>query len=221
MRADPVRVPRANRDPAEVARKRSLLYEPHIAPLTAFVERLRAQQGGRESVPWFDPTEAGVNARILALLEAPGPRATGTGGPRPKANGSGFISCDNNDRTADHMWHLLRDAGIDRATEYASWNIVPWYVGDGRTIRRVNNADIDEARPALLELLDLLPKLRVVMLFGDAAQKGWRRARINRGVGIVEVRHPSPQWLHRYPSAREKLRDAFAAAKDIAERPVK
>lgn len=112
---DPTRAPKANGDPAEVARKLSLLQEPHVAPLTAFVERLRVQHGGGESVPWFDPTEAGVHARILALLEAPGPKATGATGPRPKARGSGFISADNTDPTADHVWHLLRDSRIDRA----------------------------------------------------------------------------------------------------------
>src|SRR3954452_19365581 len=101
MRADPDRVPRSNRDPAKVARKLSLLQARHVAPLTAFVERLRVEHGGSESVPWFDPTEAGVHARILALLEAPGPKATGAAGPRPKVKGSGFISADNDDPTAD------------------------------------------------------------------------------------------------------------------------
>ncbi len=216
MPSDPNRTSRTNRDFAEVARKRSLLHEPHVAPLTGFVERLRAQHGGGESVPWFDPTEAGVNARILALLEAPGPKATGAEGPRPRSKGSGFISCDNDDPTADHVWHLLHGARIDRATEYASWNIVPWYVGDGNKIRAANRKDIDQARPALRELLDLMPRLRVVMLLGDAAQKGWRRAGIDRGLEVVNVRHPSPQWLHRYPGARQELRDAFAQAKRVS-----
>ena len=114
MRSDPTRSSQTNRDPAEVARKVALLHEPHIAPLTAFVVQLRDQHGGGESVPWFDPTEAGIDARILALLEAPGAKATGAAGPRPKAKGSGFISADNKDPTADHVWHLLRDSGIDR-----------------------------------------------------------------------------------------------------------
>jgi hypothetical protein len=213
---DPTRCPKANGDPAEVARKLSLLREPHIAPLTAFVERLRAQHGGGESVPWFDPTEAGVRARILALLEAPGPKATGSAGPRPKAKGSAFISADNTDPTADHVWHLLRNSGIDRAREYAAWNIVPWYVGDGRAIRSATREDIEQARPALLELLDLMSELRVVMLLGDAAQKGWDRARINRGLHVIRARHPSPQWLHRYPTARWELHDVFARAKELS-----
>ena len=188
-----------------------------MAPLSAFVGRLRVQHGGGESVPWFDPTEAGVHARILALLEAPGPRATGATGPRPSAKGSGFISADNNDPTADHVWHLLRDSGIDRAREYAAWNIVPWYVGDGRAIRKATRGDIEQARPALLELLDLMTEIRVVMLLGDAAQKGWDRARINRSLHVIRARHPSPQWLHRYPTGRQDLRAAFARAKALAE----
>lgn len=65
-------------------RKLALLREPHVAPLTAFVERMRAERG-QDAVPWFDPTEAGVNARILLLLEAPGARAA-------TKRGSGFVS---------------------------------------------------------------------------------------------------------------------------------
>jgi hypothetical protein len=69
---------RTNADPDEVARKLSLLEEPHIAPLTAYVRRLgeRRDGDGDDSIPWFDPTEAGVGARILMLFEAPGRRAT-------------------------------------------------------------------------------------------------------------------------------------------------
>lgn len=61
----------------------SLLDEPHIVPLTDFVRGLRAERG--DVVPWFDPTEAGAEARILLLFENPGRRADA-------AQGSGFIS---------------------------------------------------------------------------------------------------------------------------------
>jgi hypothetical protein len=60
---DPDKEPRANRDPRELERKVALLGEPHVAPLTAFVERLRAERGG-EAVPWFDPTEASIWALL-------------------------------------------------------------------------------------------------------------------------------------------------------------
>jgi hypothetical protein len=42
--------PRFHRDAREVERKLAFLEEPHIAPLTAFVRRLR-EQLGEESVP--------------------------------------------------------------------------------------------------------------------------------------------------------------------------
>jgi hypothetical protein len=64
---------------------RRLLDAPHMAPLTAHVARIRAERGA-DRVPDFDPTEAGVNAPILLLLEAPGGNATRERG------GSGFVS---------------------------------------------------------------------------------------------------------------------------------
>lgn len=97
-------------------------------PLTDFVERLRTSKP-ESAVPYFDPTEAGVEALILLLLEAPGRRSA-------LEAGSGFVSSD--DQTAQNMWHLLRDAGIDRARDVVTWNVVPWYIGDGTKIRRLD-----------------------------------------------------------------------------------
>jgi hypothetical protein len=56
--------PRANRESEEIDRKLSLLQSEQIRPLTEYVERLRATHPGA-AVPYFDPTEAGVEARIL------------------------------------------------------------------------------------------------------------------------------------------------------------
>ncbi len=191
-------------------RKLALLDEPHIAPLTQFVRRLRSQRGGGESVPWFDPDEGGVGARILLLLEAPGPRATGPGGPRPAAEGSGFISCDNNDQTAANLWALLDQAGVDRR-EIVTWNIVPWYVGDGTAIRPVSVADLEEARPALRELLSLLPEVRVVVLLGRKAAAGWQRA--GTDLPTIEAPHPSPQAVNPRPAAWAEIRSALIEAR--------
>ncbi len=74
---------RALRDPEQVRARLGRLREPHVAPLTDFVERLRASRGRGEAVPWFDPADAGVHARVLLLYEAPGARAVGPGSPRP------------------------------------------------------------------------------------------------------------------------------------------
>ena len=124
-RADPAAAPRAHRDPREVARKLALLDAPHVAPLTHFVRRRRTERG--DAVPSFDPTEAGTEARILMMFENPGRRADA-------AQGSGFISADNDDPSAKNMWGFLREAGIDRRRDIVAWNIVPWYLGDFRKI---------------------------------------------------------------------------------------
>ena len=208
---DPDREPRANRDPRELERKVALLREPHVAPLTAFVERLRAERGD-DAVPWFDPTEAGVEARILLLLEAPGGRAA-------LADGSGFISPDNDDRTAQTMWTLLREVGVDTRREVVTWNIVPWYVGDDNRIRGVNVGDLDEARPALRELLSLLPNLRVVLLLGAKAARGWERAAIDGDYAVLRAPHPSPRGTASRPGARDEIRDALIKARQLAGYP--
>ena len=49
------------------------LHEPHIAPLTRFVEELRAENPDY-LMPYFDPWDAGVDAEVLFLLEAPIPK---------------------------------------------------------------------------------------------------------------------------------------------------
>jgi hypothetical protein len=205
--------PRSHRESNEVARKLARLREPHVAPLTAFVERLRVERGGGEAVPWFDPAEAGTRARILILLEAPGPRATGPGGPRPASAGSGIISPDNDDQSAANMWHLLREAGIERARDVVTWNVVGWYVGDGTRIRAVTVRDMDEARESLRALIRLLPNLRVVVLLGRKASRAWARAAPASGVEVVEAPHPSPRALNGRPDRRRAIFDALLSAR--------
>lgn len=206
--------PRSNGDPDFVASKLARLREPHIAPLTDYVERLRALRGGGEAVPWFDPDEAGVNASILVLLEAPGPRAVGTNSPRPAAGGSGFISNDNNDLSAEFMWGAHQRAGTIRAEEVVTWNVVPWYVGDGTRIRATNTVDMDEARPHLAELVGLLPAVNVVVLLGGKAQAAWARSCIP--IPALMAPHPSPRSRNLRPTAGDEIVAALTAARRFA-----
>jgi uracil-DNA glycosylase len=206
--ADPATASKTHSDPREVDRKLALINEPHIKPLTDFVRRLRAARGS-DSVPYFDPTEAGAEARILMLFENPGRKADAV-------QGSGFISPDNNDPTANNMWNFLRDAGIERRRDIVAWNIVPWYLGDDRKIGEVKPADIAEATPALRELLGLLPNLRVVILFGKKAQKGWDDATVATDVTVLRAPHPSGRWLNGNPEDRQKIADVLATALAIA-----
>lgn len=199
--------PRANREPGEVERKLGLLELPHVAPLTDYVRRIRASRGGDESIPWFDPTDAGIDARILLLLEAPGRRAT-------TKHGSGFISADNDDPTAENAWRLYREAGIDRRTDLVVWNVIPWYIGTDFAIRGWTQTDLEEAREALRDLLGLLPTLVVVVLQGKAAQAAWDRLGIE--MPVIRSPHPSPQNLNTRPEMRADILDALLAAKALA-----
>ena len=201
---------RSHRDAAEVARKRSLLGAPHVAPLTAFVKRLQKKHGVA-AVPWFDPTEAGVQAPILLLLEAPGPRST------TQRGGSQLISPDNDDMTAQNMWTLLREAGIDRAADVVTWNVVPWYLGTDKKLRNASAADVAEARSALVELVDLLPHLRVVVLIGKPARLGWEKlaTSLPRPLPTLECPHASPTNMNTRPDTEEIL-EALHRAREIA-----
>ncbi len=180
------------------------MHRSNVAPLTDFVEQLRREYADRW-IPYFDPTEAGVSAKILLLLEAPGARSA-------LERGSGFVSPDNNDQTASNMWHLLQEAGVDRAVDVVTWNVVPWYLGDGKKIRAAQSEDLFEARAATEELLGLLPQLRVAVLLGKPASKAW--AVLGLDLDSIEAPHPSPLNLNTRPSARAEILKALIEAKD-------
>ncbi len=212
--------PKLFADPAAVRAREARLNEPHVADLTQLVERIRLARGGGNSVPWFDPESGGRHAEVLLLFEAPGARAVGSGPVRPNRPGSGFISPDNNDDSAAAVFELESEAGLPRA-RVLHWNIVPWYVGDGTKIRPVNKADRMEAAPWLGELLELLTDLRVVVLCGEAAQRGWDEYAGARptDLWIVRCPHPSPVNLRTRPDAREEILEAFAEAAWIIDPP--
>ena len=94
--------------------------EPHVRELNRLVRHIRDREGLEKQVPFFDPDDGGVEACCLFLLEAPGPRAVG----------SGFVSRNNPDETAKNFFLLNQDADLDRRLT-VSWNIVPWYLGTG------------------------------------------------------------------------------------------
>jgi len=198
--------PRTHRDPAEVERKLALLDAEHVRPLTDLVRRLRESKPN-SAVPYFDPTEAGIRARILLLLEAPGPRAA-------LDAGSGFVSPDNDDRSAENMWRLLQEAEIDRAKDVVTWNVVPWYLGDGTKIRPARSSDLAETREATEELLSLLPDLQVAVLLGKPAAKAWRALDVD--LEAIEAPHPSPLNLNTRPERRDELRQALVGARSRA-----
>lgn len=195
--------PKSLGDPVVRTARWAQLNDARIAPLTRYVEQLRARVGDAAAIPDFDPWDGGVNAEVLFLLEAPG----------AKAVEAGFISRNNPDETAKNFFLLNQEAGIARERTVI-WNIVPWYIGTGTRIRPANRTDIAQGIGQLAELLPLLPALRAVVLVGQKA--GAARlaiAELRPQVRVFDAPHPSPLFINNKPENRGRL---LVALKDVA-----
>jgi uracil-DNA glycosylase len=160
-----------------------------MRPLSALVAQIRVDRAVGHDVPFFDPCDGGIQARILFLLEAPGPQAVRTG----------FISRDNPDPSARNLRQLLTP--LPRH-ETVLWNIVPWYVGTSQRIAPVSRADLTDSRPYLEHLIRLLPAMVTAVLVGKTAQQAREDlAQIWRGP-VVEMWHPSNRVFNRWPTRR-------------------
>jgi len=171
------------------------IHEDHISPLTAFVERLRIEAGPSAAVPYFDPWDGGIDAELLFLLEAPG----------PKAVNSGFVSQNNPDLTAKNLFELFQDAKIKRK-RIVVWNIVPWYIGSSKKIRAATTSDVSEGMTSLNSLVRLLPKLRAIVMLGkksQTAQAFFKESYPN--LALFSCPHPSPLFVNRRPENRDTL----------------
>lgn len=178
--------------------KHAALTEPHIEPLTAFVRQVRQERPSKDRIPYFDPDDGGVNAEVLFVLEAPGPKAIATG----------FVSRDNPDLTARNLKTYLAEAGIGRKQSLI-WNAVPWYLGDGNTIRAASATDIRAGSAFLERLLGLLPHLKAIVLVGRKAQAAFEQGRLTTLLPVYRSAHPSPQWVHRHPDNGRKIIEVF------------
>jgi uracil-DNA glycosylase len=182
-------MPKSLENTATRSTRLSLLSEAHIAPLTAFVAVIRREMGSEYQLPEFDPMDGGTQAECLFLLEAPGPKAIVTG----------FVSRNNPDETAKNFFELNQAVGLTR-NRTVSWNVVPWYVGNGTQIRPVDAKDLTRSLPYISKLLNLLPRLRLVVLVGKkAARTEPLIAQLNPSLQILKTPHPSPSFVNRSP----------------------
>ncbi len=186
------------------------LYADHIRPINCFVEELR-KFPGRGEVPYVAPMYGGINAKLLSVLSDPGPKT------RAK-EGSGFLSMENDDPSAERICNLFGMAGI-HASDVMPWNAYPWYIN-----RAPKVAELNAGVEPLKRMLDLLPKLRVVMLLGGSAHASWKKLIrsypdivVSRGLHVIKTYHTGRQALWSAdPKVREDreahLRQSFNAA---------
>jgi hypothetical protein len=172
--------------------------EPHVAPLTRFVENLRRVFPGRD-IPYFDPWDGGIRAEVLFLQEAPG----------PKAVISGFVSRNNPDETAKNIFEISIEAGLDRKRT-VRWNVVPWYIGTGTKIRAARTSDVRDGVGPLFELLPLLLDLRGVVLMGRKAELIASELSARRlDLRVFKSPHASPLYCNRAPGNRDRILCVF------------
>ncbi len=155
------------------------------------------------SVPAPDPLDGGVGARLLLLLETPGPAIVRTG----------FVSRDNPTGTAANLFRFLAEARIARG-DTLIWNAVPWVIhAEGALNRAPRRSEIRAAAPCLGPLLALLPGLVVVVLAGRVA--GALRETIDAlrpDLSVLAIPHPSPTNVCTSPDVAVRIRDGLARA---------
>lgn len=172
--------PHALADPEAIARRLMLIDEPHVAPLSRFAERLKEE--GRGEVPYFDPLDGGTNARVLFLMEKPGPMTVAS-----TPGGSGFISRDNDDPTATATFQFMLDAGVERGLSII-WNTIPWWNG----VVKIEHEEHVLGTARLEGLFDILPNLSVVVFVGRRAERARETVKA-RGLQLILSTHPSPK----------------------------
>jgi hypothetical protein len=165
--------PYALSDSGEQRRRLELLNQPHMAPLTRYINEIRLKENNNLPIPNFDPCDGGVYASGLFLLDF----------PDHSAITSGFVSRNNMDYSSRNLCVLMERAGINRRNTLI-WNLTPW---------KITNADelvTDKAFLLLEQLFKLLSNLSAIILIGDHSRStGLRMKRITKAQ-IVQSPYP-------------------------------
>jgi uracil-DNA glycosylase len=172
-----------------------------MAPLARFAEGLRRATG--RPVPDADPADGGVGARLLLLLETPGPTIGGTG----------LVSRDNPTPTGANLRRFLDGSGLARA-DTLIWNAVPFVIHAPGALNRAPRAVERDAGLALLPpLLDLLPRLSVAVLAGRFAALAGPAVQMARpGLPVLTMPHPSPTYVCTSPAVPRRIAAVLAEA---------
>lgn len=177
-------------------------------PLEAWRRTLETDS---RTVPSFDPADGGAAARLLLLLETPGPGAS------PLA----MVSRDHPTGTARNLARFLSEASIARA-DTIIWNAVPWLLhAPGARNRAPRAPEVAAGLATLPGLLDHLPRLTVVVLAGRIAGRAAPVIATRRpDLRLIAMPHPSPTYVCTSPDVGNRIRAALAqAATFLAARP--
>jgi uracil-DNA glycosylase family 4 len=190
-------------DPAELAARHALLRDaPHTAPIRELAAQIRVATG--RPVPEPDPLDGGAEARLLLLLETPGPRLR---------HEDAIVSRDKPGGTGANLRRFLDASGIARR-DTLIWNAVPWIIhAPGATNRAPRMAELRAGLEWLPPLIERLARLRVVVLAGRfaAAAEGLIRA-ARPGLPVLAMPHPSPTYVCTSPAVPARIAAVLAEA---------
>lgn len=179
--------------PAFRADQHARLHEKHIKPITDLVDEL--SRVGNGFIPHVAPLYGGINAKVLTILQDPGPKTQSDAG-------SGMLCAENDDPTAELFSNCLDAARLDVARTIP-WNAYPWYINKSPTA-----SQLDAGLIPLWRLLDLLCKVSVVMLMGRRAEDSWKRFRKryrteSSRYTVIPSLHPSRRGIIRGGQTRD------------------
>ena len=184
--------------------REDFLLLPKIAELTRWVT---AQSTGERTLPYFDPLDGGVFARVLILLESP---ARTISLPR-------YVSRDNAGPAQRNLKGFIEQVGLARH-ETVLWNLYPWLPDLEKPKGALRRAQIDEGIEMLITLLTLFPDLVTIVFAGRVAQKAIPRVRLAfPNFSLLEMPHPSPLSVCTHPNVRQRILSTLRHAKQLIE----
>ncbi|MFG3616647.1 uracil-DNA glycosylase family protein [Nocardia sp. NPDC047654] len=173
---------------------------PHVRALNQLVDRIEADTRS-ENLPYIDPLFGGVAAELLFVLKAP------EGDADPDLRDRRFLSWDNDDVGAENFFRTCAATGLDRA-RCTAWNACPFPITGGAPSR----FELGRAEPYTRRMLELLPRLRVVVLLGRPAQRAWQKMSLTgANIHLVHGASPSPPGIN-HPDNRRSFEAAIRTA---------
>lgn len=190
---DDVLVARRMSDVAYRESQKAQLHDEHIVKVSAFISGLNIEKPELSGVPFVAPHYRPRSARVLSLSSNPGPRA---GGRR----GSGMLSAQNDDASAERMLGVYAAAGL-RGDEVVPWNAFPWYVHE-QLPHGLTTEYIEQGVHVLRRFLDLCPEVVSIVAHGGDAHRALALLRSTRLVGTFVRDRGIHTWDARHTSNR-------------------
>jgi uracil-DNA glycosylase len=125
-------------------------------------------------------------------------------------SGSGFISRNNDDPSAEATFAFMQRAGIPRKLT-VTWNVIPWWNGT----RKVTKKELRDGVDSVRELIALLPLLRAAVLVGRNAAKAIPYLRSGTALALFTSAHPSPLVRAKYPERWNAISSQWAEVRKV------